>query len=113
MQIRTLNEKKNSELKGKVIRNMTIARKLLNRIDDEPSNSLRVIDCKPDKTDPRHQRTVLVFEDNDKFQEVFSDILSENEELRRNRVGDKEDKAEIDDLKRQIEELKKLVEVKG
>lgn len=96
-------------LKGKVIRNMSIAKKLMDKIDMTPSNTLRVIDFKPDKLDPTHQRTVVVFEDNDKFQEEFSSVLGEN---RKHKDTDSNPQKQIDELTKKIEELQKAIAAK-
>lgn len=115
MNIRTLSsttktqEKQdiNDEAQGKVIRNCSIAREIIKAARDE-NVTLNILDLKPDRNDPDRKRTVIVFENNDTFQKYFTKVLEEN----RNHKSRK-DNAEIDDLKKQIEELKKLVEVKG
>lgn len=99
------NNVNNDGLKGKVVRNMTIAKRLLDRISQEPTNEIRVIGIKADRSDPEHKRSVVIFEDNDRFQEVFSEVLEENKRTRESRT----DTAEVEDLKNQVEELKKLV----
>ncbi len=88
--------------KGKVVRNMGITKELLSRIDMRPTNILRVIDVKKDRADPTGNSSVLVFEDNEKFQEEFSAITAER---RKNRES-----AETADLKKQIEEMQKKIE---
>jgi len=94
------NVENETELQGKVIRNMTISKRLFDRIDQSPTNTLRVIGVKPDRENP--QRSILVWEKNEKFEEEFSKVL---EEYRKGREGS----TEVEDLKNQVEELKKLV----
>ena len=105
MVIRTINENNNVErndgLKGKVVRNSRIARRLLDHIDPNPTNTLRIIDCKPDKSDPTHQRSVFVFEDNEKFHEVFSEVLDADKKSR---------SSEEDDLRRQMAEMQRKLD---
>ena len=101
-----------NQLKAKVVRNVSLARKLLEHVDQQPTNSIRVIDCKPDKSDPTHQRSVLVFEDNEKFQEVFSNVIEERRKEKDNRdsQNNKAMTKEIEDLKKRIAELEKKEE---
>lgn len=99
--------KDDNGIKGRVIRKAAIARQLLDYVGTEPTNTIRVIDVKPDKTDPDHKRSVIVFEDNEKFQEVFSKVIEENNKKREDAKT-----SEIDILKKELEELKKKFEDK-
>ena len=65
-----------------------------------------MIDLKPDRDDPDHKRSVYIFEQSDEFENIFSSILDEN---RRNRQTTEESamKKEIEDLKKQLEELQR------
>ena len=81
--------------KGKVIRKAQIARQLLQR-------GARMIDLKPDRDDPDRKRSVYIFEQDENFEKIFSDIIEENKQGRQNSM-----QKEIDDLKRQIKELQK------
>lgn len=113
MVIRSIEDnavEKNEELKGKVIRNPRVARRLMDYIDQTPSNILRVIDFKPDKTDPTHQRSVVVFEDNEIFQETFSRVQEEN---RQNRNTAEDDlRRQMADIQKKLDELTKQNEAK-
>ena len=92
-----------SGLKGKVIRNMTVAKRLIDKIDQKPTNEIRVIGIKADRSDPEHKRSVVIFEDNDKFQEAFTEVLND---YRGSREG-RNDSTEVEDLKNRIAELEK------
>ena len=81
--------------KGKVIRKAQIARQLL-------QHGARMIDLKPDRDDPDHKRSVYIFEQNDDFEKIFSAIIDENKKNRQSSM-----QREIEDLKKQIEELQK------
>ena len=111
--VTTKDNFKNTEekgLNGKVIRNVTYARKLLSRIDQTPTNILRVIDIKADRDDPTHQRSVVVFENNEKFQEEFAKVLDEGKKNRNDSASLSQQK--IEDLEKQVEELKKIIAAK-
>lgn len=95
------NEENKNVVTGKVVRNMSIARKLLSHVDWKPSNEIRVIDIKKNKEDPTGNSTVIIFENNEAFQKLFSEVIEENRRDRGSR--------ETDELKRQIEELTKKV----
>lgn len=113
MVIRSIEDdnQNNNEIKGKIVRNPRLARRIMEYIDQQPTNTIRIIDCKPDKSDVSHQRSVFVFEDNERFQEVFSKILEENKTKREVRdLSDSEKK--INDLTKQVEELKKMLQEK-
>lgn len=103
MMIRTLDNaysnKENNEI-GKVIRKYSIARRLL----DVGGDKVRIIDLKPDRTDPDHKRTVFVFRNDDAFQEVLGKVLEE----RSHEKGDRELQTEIEVLKKKIDELTNL-----
>lgn len=92
-------EKETNEVKGKVIRKAQIARQLLHR-------GAKMIDLKPDRDDPDRKRSVYIFEQSDEFENIFSSILDEN---RRNRQTTEENamKKEIEDLRKQLEELQR------
>lgn len=93
------NEKDNS-IKGKVIRKPEIARKIL---AERKNNDVRIIDIKPDKTDPDHKRSVFIFEDNEVFQETFGRVLA----TIKNERGTDNNSKRIEELEREIEQLKK------
>lgn len=94
------NQENETGLQGKVIRNMTISKRLFDHIDQSPTNMLRVIGVKPDRENP--QRSILVWEKNEKFEEEFSKVL---EEYRKGR----DDSTEVEDLKTRVAELEKLL----
>lgn len=112
MEIRTLkNEVKTTdttnEIKGKVIRKSQLARQILQR----GGKDVWLFDLKPDRDN--HDRTVFVFRDDDKFQEVFAQVLDENRKAReKHDAGVDSQKAQIDVLTQQVEELKKMLENK-
>lgn len=103
MQITTRNEKEafgNSmriEPQGKVIRNPALA----NRILELGWTDVWLFAIKKNRDDPK--KSCFVFRDDEKFQEVFAKVLEERNQ--REHV----DNSEVDDLKNQIEELKKIV----
>lgn len=107
MNIVTRNQfNKDKELKGKVIINQPLARQIMAYIDKKPSNVLRVIDFKPDKND--HSRSVVVFEDNEEFQKVFSSVIEDRRKKRENQHRDNkeiEENEKIKELSMKIEEL--------
>lgn len=112
MMIRSVEDNANIEnnevMDGKVIRNARLARQLLN----VGGNDVRIIDLKADKMDPDHKRSVFVFENTDKFQEIFSKVLEDNRRDRDNSAAE-ENKAlkdELDDLKKKFAELSKMTE---
>lgn len=96
--------KETSEVKGKVIRKAQIARQLLQR-------GARMIDLKPDRDDPDHKRSVYIFQQDDDFERIFSELIEEN---RKNRRTNEESamQQEIEELKRQIEVLQKSASAK-
>ena len=95
---------KESEAKGKVIINQSLARQIMSYIDKKPTNELRVIDIKPDKND--RNKTVTVFEDNEHFQSVLSSILENNKKKREEKKGVEVDQVnQIKELNKKIEEL--------
>jgi len=61
-----------------------------------------MIDLKPDRDDPDRKRSVYIFEQNDEFEKIFSSIIEENKKNRQSSM-----QREIEDLKKQIEELQK------
>lgn len=88
----------------KLVRKAALARKVL----QQGGNDVRIVDIKMDNTDPDHKRSIFAFENTDKFQEIFSAVLEENRK-EREEVGRSENQKQIDELTKQIEELKKLV----
>lgn len=105
MNIKTLNNtfsKETNDNNGKVIRKASLARQILKA----GGESVRIIDLKQDKLDKTGQRTVFVFENTDKFQEVFSSVL--NEIKKNNNTNNTDEmKKEIESLRNEIAELKK------
>lgn len=97
MLINTIKQNPKKEPRGKVVRNFGVARIILR----ENWENVRVIDLKPDKENP--QRTVVVFEDTEQFQKIFSAALKENEKNKQQRENDM--------LKKQVEELQKKIEM--
>lgn len=89
------------EPKAKVIRRAAIARELLHR-------NCKLIDLKPDKTDPDGKRSVFIFEDNDYFQEVFQKVLDENKKTRDNAENEKLRK-QLDELQQKFDDLTKTM----
>lgn len=104
----TYSNLKKDEPKGKVIRNTMVARQILRKGAD----SVKVIDIKPDKTDPDRKRTVIVFEDNDTFQDILSSIIEENRKYRENREHRNSSSLqdELNDLKKKFAEFEKMTE---
>ena len=95
-----------NEIKGKVIRNARLARQILN----VGGKDVWLFDVKPDRLNK--ERTCFVFEDTDKFQEVFSKVLEENRKNRESREASEnaELRNELEDLKRKFAELSKMTE---
>ena len=100
MNIVTLNNKE-AEDNVKVIRNMSLARQIL-RVGHENGLDIRVVDIRPNRDD--RNRSVVVFSNTDEFQKLFSSIIED-----RKRSRDNNDSSEVENLKNQVEELKKLV----
>ena len=101
MMITTIpRESRKEELKGKVIRKALVARQILQKGGDH----VRIIDVKPDKDDPDHKRSVFIFNDDEKFQEVLAAVINDNKKERDNKIR------ENDQLRRDFEELKKRFE---
>lgn len=97
------------EPKGKVIRKASIARQILHK----GGKDVRIIDIKMDKSDESKRRTVFVFEDTEKFQKIFADVIAENEKTRSKKNNKKTEiglQTEIDNLKKKFEELTKMTE---
>lgn len=103
MQITTRNEKEafgnsmSNEPEGKVIRNQVLAKRIL----EVGGKDVWMFAIKKNRDDPK--RSCFVFRNDEKFQEVFAKVLEERNQ--REHV----DNSEVDDLKNQIEELKKIV----
>jgi len=91
-----------NEIKGKVIRKPHIARQIL----EKGKRDVWLFDIKPAREDPQN-KTVFIFEDTEKFQEIFAQVLAENKH-----DEESSNAAKIRDLEREIEELKKAAEVK-
>lgn len=108
MMIRTLenvySNKEDNEL-GKVIRKYSIARRLL----EVGGDKVRIIDLKPDRTDPDRKRTVFVFRNDDAFQEVLTKVLDEKAQSK----NEHELQSEIDILKKKVEELSNIAVLNG
>jgi len=70
-----------------------------------------MIDLKPDRDDPDHKRSVYIFQQDDDFERIFSELIEEN---RKNRRTNEESamQQEIEELKRQIEVLQKSASAK-
>lgn len=105
MQINTIKQtpETTNEIKGKVIRKPEIAQAILQKGWPEVS----IMSLKRDRMDPEGKGSCFVFRDDEKFQEVFAEVLAER---RKSREGDLDEKQkEIDDLKRQMAELRELM----
>lgn len=90
-------------VKGKVVRNARLARQILHA----GGKDVWLFDVKPDRDDKN--RTVFLFEDTEKFQEIFASIIEEN---RRNRkeTADEEIQKQIDErVQKGIEEAKEQI----
>ena len=103
------NEEKNNDQKEvKLVRKAAIARQIL-RIGGK---DVRIVDIKQDNTDPDHKRSIFAFENSPRFQEIFTNVLAENERAK-NRT-DEDINAKIESrVKEEMEKfLKKLNEEK-
>lgn len=89
-----------SEINGKIVRNAAVAREILKR----GKKNVWLFDLKPAKEDP--QRSVYLFEDTPEFQSIFADVMKDRSEARSMRKNSKLYE-EIEELKKQIAELKK------
>lgn len=100
MNIRTLNnteaKTKEPEIKGKVIRNSSVARQILH----VGGKDVWLFDIKPDREDPKN-KTVFVFRNDDKFQEVLSSVIKKKE---------KESSETEEDLLRQIAAMRQQID---
>ena len=104
--IRTLNnafaKDTDNEVKGKLVRSAFLTRRIL-RLG---GNDVRIIDVKKDREDKTGLKSVFVFEDTDKFQEVFSKVLADVKQERES--GNAENlMKEIENLRNELAELKK------
>lgn len=97
------NATRNNDIDGKVIRNARLARQIL----AEGGKDVWLFDVKPDRTN--RERSCFVFENNDKFQEVFSRVIEHNRKEReaRDSQSNKELRDELEDLKKKFAELTK------
>ena len=103
MNIRTLpnpfnqeTHKNEEEIKGKVVRKAALARQILKK----GGENVRLFDLKQSRENP--ERTVFIFRDDEKFQQVFSEVLEDNRKDR-----DKFGKQEVTELRTELEEMKK------
>lgn len=96
----------NDEIKGKIIRNSGIARSILQK----GKKDVWLFDIKPDRENP--MRTVYLFEDTDKFQEILDNVLKEHSQKKQQKQKDEnaELRREIEEMKRRFEELTKATE---
>lgn len=107
MVIRTVNQNENNTTAttptedGRVIRNARIARQLL-KVGQE---RVRIIDIKAARENP--ERSVFVFKNDAEFQKVLDEVLEGNRKSR-DTAREDEMKNEIEKLKQQIDELKKM-----
>ena len=104
--IPTPNQTKDVEIKGKVIRKSNLARQILAK----GQKDVWLFDIKPDRENP--QRTVFLFEDTPKFQEIFSQVLKENEGRRNKTMKQENDslRNELNELKGRFDELTNVME---
>lgn len=96
------------ELKGKVIRKASIARKIL----EFGGNKVRIIDLKVDRDDPDRKRSVFVFEDTPDFQEVMTYVLENNKKTYSNAIEEENKvlKNDLEELKKKFDELSNIAE---
>ena len=90
---------------GKVIRNAKLARRLLR----EGGEDVRIIDIKASRESA--DRSVFVFRNDAKFQELFTKILDELKAERESHE-DTVSKKDFEELKKKLEELQKNEEAK-
>lgn len=110
MQVRTRENpfgNNTKEMLGKVIRKPEIAKKILNLGGED----VRIIDIKPSKTN--RSASWFVFKNDEKFQDIFEKVIDENKREREDDGYTDSNNSEIEELKRQIAELKKAVAEKG
>lgn len=99
----TFSKETEDTTKGKVIRKASLARQIL-KVGGE---TVRIIDLKQDRLDRSGKRTVFVFEDSDKFREIFSKVMDENQKVRE--LSNTElMRKEIENLRNEIAEMKKV-----
>ena len=96
----------NEEIPAKVIRKMSLARQILNVGGDD----VRIIDLKPDKLNK--ERTVAVFRNDDKFQEVFSKVLEDNQKKKNAEGNSTQYQEQINELSKTVEELTRRLNAK-
>ena len=106
--VTTENNLINDRKDVKIIRKTQLARQILRKGQDR----VRVVDIKPDKTDPDHKRSVLAFENSEDFQRIFAEVLEDNKKSREQHYSDEnaELRREIEEMKRRFEELTKATE---
>lgn len=98
----TFDDNNNDEIKGKVIRSARLARQILER----GKKSVWLFDVKPDRDN--RDRSCFIFEDTPQFQEIFGEVLEENRRNRDPQISSAS-KQRLDDLSKQVEELKKML----
>ena len=91
------------DIKGKVVRSQPIARRILAL----GGRDVWLFDIKPDRSG-NGDKTVFIFEDTDKFQEIFQQVIEERKARREENDSDKK----ISNLEKEVEELKKIIAAK-
>ena len=107
MVIRSIEDnaiEKNNDINGKVVRNPRLARQILAK----GGKDVWLFDIKPDRDNP--QKSVYIFENTDKFQEILSSVLDENRQSRKSNEDDLIRKME--EMQKKLDELTKLNEAK-
>lgn len=90
-----------NEIKGKVVRNLGVARMVKRR----GGSDVEILDVKPDKFNK--EKTVVVFRSDEKFEEIFNDVL---DEIRASRAAnDTKKDEEMNELREEIELLKRMI----
>lgn len=92
-----------TETNGKIVRKAALARQILRKGGEE----VRIIDLKQSRDNP--ERTVFVFENTPRFQEVFSEVLEENKRARSN--DDANLRSELEALKEKLEKFEKIAKL--
>ena len=102
MNIVTKNNLESQDLEVKVVK-VPLAKQILKGHWRE----VNVVDLRPDRSDPTGNRSVVVFENTDTFQRFFSEAIDERRQSRENNPS-------VDDLKKEVDELKKIIsDMKG
>lgn len=90
-----------NEIKGKVVKNLGVAR----MIKRKGGTDVEILDVKPDKFNK--EKTVVVFRSDEKFEEIFNDVL---DEIRASRAAnDTKKDEEMNELREEIELLKRMI----